>query len=328
MVFDKTEYFQTFSSFDITDIVKQYKGKKLEDLFENQRILTNGLGELLEISWNCKDIPYSLRLKKTKKDVLHNLKSVENIGKFTERYFRKRGVKNLYDLLINLKYSKYARKIIQQINNKEYRTLAENKYIYDIDTSFCFSRNNLLFIDIETLGIYDSPIIIVGIGFYEKKQYKVMQYFARGIEEEIAICEHLRKHIFPKFKCFVSYNGKSFDIPYLANRFLYYFDENPMIFEDDIPYKDANTKFGHIDLYHNVVRKFKGQFENYQLTTIEQELLNWKRENELPSNLVGLCYKRYLKDAQNYIGLIKECIEHNYYDLLSLPLIYQKLLEF
>jgi hypothetical protein len=327
MPFDRMDFFQNFHSFNITNIVEDYKGKSLEELFQNQRILSNGLGELLEISWECEMIPRDFNLKKTKKHVLTNLKTVYYIGHYTENLLYDRGISSLYDLLTHLKYSKFARKIINQVNRKDFRALSENRYLYDIDTSFCFSIDDLLFIDIETLGIYDSPIIIVGIGFYDNKKYRVIQYFARGLEEEIAICEQLRKYIFPKFKCFISYNGKSFDIPYLANRFLYYFDENPLISEQDIAYKDINTKYGHIDLYHNCRRKYKGQFENYQLTTIEQQLLNWERDNELPSNLVGLCYKKYLKDPHRYIGLVKECIDHNYDDLISLPLIFSKLLE-
>ena len=60
---------------------------------------------------------------------------------------------------------------------------------------------------------------------------------------------------------------------------------------------------------------------------MEEELLAWKRNNELPSNLVGMCYKKYKKDPERYVGLIKEIIEHNYYDLYSMPLILQKLLD-
>ncbi|TXT61131.1 MAG: hypothetical protein BAJALOKI1v1_1180002 [Promethearchaeota archaeon] len=327
--FNRFEYFESYSSqdFDITKIVDTYKGKSLEDLFNKQQVISTGLGDLLEISWDIfNDIP-SLNLSHTRVNVLKNLKTVYYIGEHTENYLYKRGVRNLFDLLSHLKYSKFAKTIIKQVNNKDFYSLTQNKYLYDIDTSFCFSKQDFLFIDIETLGIYDSPIILVGIGFFKKEKYHILQFFARGIEEEIAICEHLRKNIFPRFKCFVSYNGKSFDIPYLANRFLYYFDANPMISEDDTPYKDYNTKYGHIDLYHNCRRKYKGQYENYKLTTIEEQLLNWKRDNELPSNLVGLCYRKYLKDPHTYIGLIKECIEHNYYDILSLPLIFSKLLE-
>ncbi|TFG00269.1 MAG: hypothetical protein EU541_02725 [Promethearchaeota archaeon] len=316
------------SGFDITDIIDKYKGKELEDLFENKEIITNGLGEFLELTWECEKISSKINLQKTKKNTIKNLKTVYNIGKNTERQLKRRGVKTLFDLKGHLRFGKSAREVIQQIKTKNFNALSENRYLYDLDTSFCFNIEDLLFIDLETLGVYDSQIIIVGIGYYDEKGiYQIKEYFARTLEEEIAICDHLRNEVLPLFKCFVSYNGKSFDIPFLANRYLYYFDDNPMITENDIPYKDANTKFGHIDLYHNCRRMFKGDFPNYQLTTIEEELLHWERENELPSYLVGMCYRKYMKDSHKYIGLIKEIIDHNYFDIYSMPLILNELLK-
>jgi uncharacterized protein YprB with RNaseH-like and TPR domain len=59
---------------------------------------------------------------------------------------------------------------------------------------------------------------------------------------------------------------------------------------------------------------------------MEEKLLMWTRNNTLPSNLVGLCYRKYKENPERYIGLIKEVIEHNYYDIYSMPLILKNLL--
>ncbi|MFX1326194.1 MAG: ribonuclease H-like domain-containing protein, partial [Promethearchaeota archaeon] len=74
-------------------------------------------------------------------------------------------------------------------------------------------------------------------------------------------------------------------------------------------------------------RRFKGIFDKYTLTNIEEQLLDLKRENELPSSMVPLCYKKYQTNPKRYTGLVKECIEHNYFDVYSMPLILQKLLD-
>ncbi len=314
-------------SFDVNHLIEQYTGKKLEELFKNHQVIKNSMGEFLEIIWKIGNFALDLDLTSTKKRLLRNLKSVHYIGEYFERRLIKRGIRTLNDLKNNKKYRKSASEILRKIEKKDYISLCKNKYIYDLDVSFCFENEDLLFIDIETLGIYDSPIIIVGLGFFKENQYQIRQYFARDLEEEIAICEHLRMEIFPNFKSFISFNGKSFDIPYIANRFLYFFNENPMISDDDVPYEKSNTKYHHIDLYHNCRRKFKGMFDNYTLTNMEDKILNWRRENELPSNLVGYCYKKYKKKPEKYIGLIKECIEHNYWDVYSLPLILDRLLK-
>jgi uncharacterized protein YprB with RNaseH-like and TPR domain len=316
-----------FESFDITPLVEQYHGQRLEDLYENHRIVKNDMGEFIEFLWEKKDIPNEINLFKTQKKLLYNLKTVSYIGEFIEKKLNRRGVKTLIDLKYNLNFSSPASQIINLIKTRDYKNLAKNKYINDLDVSFCFKIEDFLFLDIETLGIIDSPVILVGIGFFKNGKFKIHLLFARELEEEIAIYEHLKTKILPNFKCFITYNGKTFDIPYLANRFLYFFDENPMISEVDPPYEKCNTKFHHIDLYHHCRRLYKGKFNKYSLTNMEEKLLRWTRDNTLPSNLVGLCYRKYSENSERYIGLIKEIIEHNYYDVYSMPLILKTLLK-
>ena len=314
-----------FESFNITPLIEQYNGKKLVELFQNHQVINNEMGTFIEFIWEER-INFKFDLFKTKENLLYNLKIVKYIGDYCEDKLKKRGIKTLKDLRFNLNYSKTASEILNLIYDKDYKALKSNGYINDLDLSFCFEIEDFLFLDIETLGIIDSPIIIVGIGFFENKKFKIQIFFARELEEEIAICEHLKTNILPRFRCFITYNGKTFDIPYLANRFLYFFDENPMISMNDLPYEKCNTNLHHIDLYHHCRRLYKGLYENYTLTNMEEKLLKWKRDNSLPSNLVGVCYKKYKENPERYIGLMKEVIEHNYYDIYSMPLIFKKLL--
>ena len=321
------DYYYNFETFDITHIADQYKDKKIEDLFHNHTIVRNSMGQFMEILWKEEAFQCDLKLSLSKNKILRNLKTVYYIGNIIERQLNKRGVRSLHDLKINLKYNISAHRVLDLIENKEYKSLCRNKNIYDLDVAFCFDLEELLFLDIETLGLYDSPIIMVGLGYFKNNNFEIHILFARDLEEEIAMCEHLKTEILPNYSCFITYNGKSFDIPYIANRFMYFFDDNPMISEDEVPYERFNSKFHHIDLYHNCRRKYKGSFEKYTLTDMEEKLLNMKRENELPSGLVGLCYKKYLEAPLRYVGLVKEVIEHNYWDIYSMPLILQKLLE-
>jgi len=319
------DYFK-LESFDITPLIDEYRGKSFNDLFQNYRIINNEMGEFIEIIWED-EIPLKFNLFQTKKNLLHNLKVVNYIGEYVESKLNRRGIKTLQDLKYHLNFSGSAHRFLTLIKQKDYRTLKNNKCVNDLDLSFCFKMEDFLFVDIETLGIIDSPIILVGIGFFSNKKLEIHLFFARELENEIAICEHLKTKIFPNFKCFVSYNGKTFDIPYLANRFLYFFDRNPMITDDDQPYEKCNTKYHHIDLYHHCRRVYKGLYDNYTLTNMEEKLLNWRRENSLPSNLVGTFYRKYKENPDRYVGLMKEVIEHNYYDVYSMPLILKNLLD-
>ncbi|MFX1377462.1 MAG: ribonuclease H-like domain-containing protein [Promethearchaeota archaeon] len=321
------DYFK-FESFDITPLVEEHQGKRLEDLYQNHRVVKNFMGEFIEFFWEPKDIPNDLNLNITKEKLLCNLKTVNYVGDYNEQKLKQRGIQTLLDLKFNLNFSNSANEILTLIQNRDYKTLTKNRYITDLDLSFCFNIEDLLFLDIETLGIIDSPVIMVGIGFFKNRKFKIHILFTRQLEEEIAIYEHLRTEIFPNFKCFITYNGKTFDIPHLANRFLYFFDANPMISNDDPPYEKCNTKFHHIDLYHHCRRLFKGKFNTYTLMNIEENVLKLTRENTLPSNLVGICYRKYNENSARYIGLIKEIIEHNYYDIYSMPLILKTLLTY
>ncbi len=314
-------------SFEITRLVDLYRGKKLEDLYGSSQRVCNEMGEFLEIFRSENKIPPFISFLKAKAKLVSNLKTVPSIGEVIEKQLLRRGIKNLYDLKHHLKYKDFAGKIINFINNKDYQALHDWKYVRDLDLIFCFEPKDLLFLDIETLGLFDDSIILIGLGYFEKNSFSIHQLFARTLEEEIALCEHLKTKILPNFKSLITYNGKSFDVPFLANRFMYFFNENPMISTENNFYSKYNSKYYHIDLYRNCKRNYRGLFDNYSLTAMEQHLLNWKRENELPSNLVGLCYKKYLSDPERYIGLVKEIIDHNYYDIYSMPLLLQKLLD-
>ena len=173
------------------------------------------------------------------------------------------------------------------------------------------------FLDIETASGGGLGNYITTIALYDGSS---VHYYVHG--------HNLGKFVedIERYRVIVTFNGKSFDIPYIANRLLYFFDENPMISCNDVPYENANSKYHHIDLYHNCRRKYKGLFNNYTLTNIERKLLEMKRENELPSSLVGFCYQLYLEDPQKNVGLIREVINHNYWDIYSLPLILNRLL--
>ncbi|MFX1358600.1 MAG: hypothetical protein ACFFA8_15125, partial [Promethearchaeota archaeon] len=148
------DFYYNFESFDITPLVEHYIGKKIEDLFPNYKIISNKMGKFINISFNIESLPIDLNLMLSKKKLLRNLKTVYYVGEYTERQLLKRGVKTLYDLKLNLKYRSSAKEILDLIENKKFNKLCENRYINDLDVSFCFNLEDLLFLDIETIGIY------------------------------------------------------------------------------------------------------------------------------------------------------------------------------
>ena len=320
------DHYQVFDRFNITPLIEQYKGLTINELYPNNHIVKNDMGQFMEIIWENVNVPQDLNLKSSKRSIIYNLKTIYYIGEYVERRLKERGVKSLYDLKHLIKYGKSANELLKLIKEKDYNALINNQCIHDIDASFCFNLRDFLFLDIETLDLYDGPMIIIGLGYFTNSSFEIHILYARDVSEEIAICEHLKNCVFPNFKSFVTYNGKTFDIPYMARRFIYYYNNNPMIKKQDKLYDSVNNIYHHIDLYHNCRRMFKGLYEKYSLTNMEEKLLDLKRENEMPSSLIGLSYRKYLQDPHRYVGLMKECIDHNYFDVYSMPLILNKLL--
>lgn len=318
--------FEQVISLEISEYISKYKGKKLDALFPLNQIICNDMGKFMEIKWEMDFSQNDFNLSLTRNKLLYNLKTVYYIGEYVEQELYKRGIRSLLDLRHVLRYKDSVNEILRLIKRRDHINLIKNKNIYDLDLLFCFKKEDFLFLDIETLDLYDSSIIILGLGYFDQGNFVIRQYFTRDLEEEIAMLEHFKTKILPRFKGFVTYNGKSYDIPFIANRLVYFFGENPMLLDGEDLYDMCNTQYFHLDLYHNCRRKYRGMFDNYSLTNIETQLLDISRKDELPSNLVGLCYRKYKEKPNRYVGLIKKCIEHNYYDIHSMPLILGKLI--
>ncbi|MBN1800688.1 MAG: ribonuclease H-like domain-containing protein [Candidatus Lokiarchaeota archaeon] len=310
---------------NISYFLEKYRGKKIEEIYPNNKILQNQMGSFLQFRWQ-KKIDDNLQLKQTRKNLLYKLETISNIGNKTEKSLRNKGINTIKDLKYHLGFQSPANEILNQIENKDFEKLLKHDNIYDLDLLFCFQKKDLLFIDIETLGLYFQPIIMVGIGFFNQSNFDVRVCFAREFEEEISICEYLRSKIFPNFKCLISYNGKSFDIPFIKNRFRYYFDEDPISDYNECSFLANSLLFHHVDLYHNCRRLFKNEINRFSLTNVEQKLLKIYRKGDINGSVIGKYYRKYLENPRNNGGLMKYCIEHNYFDIISMPLILQKMI--
>ncbi|MHA1375521.1 MAG: ribonuclease H-like domain-containing protein [Promethearchaeota archaeon] len=313
-------------NFDIESLIDQYNGKRIEDIFPNHCIIENGMGRFIELIWIETELALDMNLNSTKRGLISKLRVLDRIGEKVEKTLHERGINSLADLKMSLRYQISANNLLELIKCKDFTSLMKNKNIHDLDVLFCFKKSDFLFLDIETLGLFAAPVILIGIGYYKEENFEIRLLFARDLDEEMAILEHLRKEIFPNFRCFVTFNGKSFDIPFLVNRFLYFFNKNPLRSPKADTNGLINTRFHHVDLIHCCRRKYKDQVSRFSLASVEKNLLDFERDNDLPGNLVGEVYRLYQEDRKKYVGLIKLLIEHNYYDVYSMPLIFGKLL--
>ena len=171
--------------------------------------------------------------------------------------------------------------------------------------SHALPKEELLYFDIETLGMFQSPIILFGCGVWKGNELKVTQYLLRDIEEEPAAL-YLTGQIFKKHAHVVTYNGKGFDIPYLNNRLAYYGEK--MV----IPAL-------HFDLLYPTRRLYGARVSNCCLGTIETQVLQIPREDDLPGYLVPAYYQNYLR-TRNF-GVLDPIVKHNELDVANLALL-------
>jgi hypothetical protein len=181
-----------------------------------------------------------------------------------------------------------------------------------LGTACLHNPEDFVFIDIETLGLFSRPIILFGVGVVEGHRLVVHQYILRDISEELPALMATVEHLSGDNPALVTFNGKSFDLPYLADRLAYYG-------------MGAPGRIPHFDVLHFSRRRWKDAFPSLRLTALEREILGIQREDDIPGQMVPEFYETYLRTGN--IGPLVPIVEHNRQDIHSLALLFFHLLE-
>lgn len=171
-------------------------------------------------------------------------------------------------------------------------------------------RTQLMFFDLETLGLGGAPIILAATARPSKEGIRITQYLACSLDEEIALLEQINQEVV-ETSLLLSYNGKAFDWAVLQERFAYY-----GLRLDHLPI--------HIDLLHHARRAFRYRLPDLRLGTVEEQLLGVRREGDLPSEAVPEYYSAYLESGNP--GPLVPIVNHNRQDVETLALLLDHLL--
>ncbi|MDA3813378.1 MAG: ribonuclease H-like domain-containing protein, partial [Candidatus Cloacimonetes bacterium] len=174
---------------------------------------------------------------------------------------------------------------------------------------------DLLFIDTETTGLTGGTgtyVFLIGIGYFTSDEFILNQFFLSDLANEKELIEHFEKEL-DKTKIYVSFNGKSYDVPLLNTRSIF----NRCKGNINAP--------GNIDLLHISRRFWRDKLENYSLKNIEQNILYSGREGELdiPGSAIPEAYFNYL-DSRN-AKVMQNVINHNKLDILSLTILLERI---
>lgn len=178
---------------------------------------------------------------------------------------------------------------------------------YSGSSTVSLSPSDLLILDIETtggLGVGGAACFLIGVGKIQFPNIELIQFVLLHPQDEFAQLLAFEAEI-TKAKGLVSYNGKSFDIPILTDRFRLHHLNPP--FEDQI----------HIDLLHTSRRIWKDRLPNRALRTIEAHILDIQRDiNDIPGWMIPQIYQEYLRTG-DYSQLVP-ILYHNKMDVVSL----------
>lgn len=175
-----------------------------------------------------------------------------------------------------------------------------------------FDVQKTLFVDTETTGLHGAGTVafLVGMGFVEGDAFIVRQLLMRDYPEETHLLERLAGML-SGFNAIISFNGKSFDMPLLAGRFL--LARLPVRWHE----------MPHLDLLHAARRTWKLRLSSCSLGRLEAEELGIAREQDLPSAEVPERYFRYLKTGD--FSLLDDVLSHNRQDIVTLAALLSRL---
>jgi uncharacterized protein YprB with RNaseH-like and TPR domain len=170
----------------------------------------------------------------------------------------------------------------------------------------CVARERLVCFDTETTGLsggVGTKAFMIGWGCWRGERFVTRQLYLTALGGEDAMLKQFAAAL-PDDPVFVSYNGRSYDTPLLKGR--YRINRQPH------PFADRE----HVDLLHPVRRRFRGRWENCRLQTVERQLLDIVRDDDLPGSEAPGAWLAFLR-GQSSRGLAR-VVDHNRQDIVTL----------
>ncbi|MBC7778774.1 MAG: ribonuclease H-like domain-containing protein [Proteobacteria bacterium] len=165
---------------------------------------------------------------------------------------------------------------------------------------------DLVFIDTETTGLAGGTgtlAFLIGVAQVRGDALVFTQWLITRFSAEVALLETLSQRLSPQVE-WVTYNGKSFDLPLLSTRLKL------------ARLADSLSGRVHHDLLHPTRTAFGRHWPDCRLQTAEQRLLGVHREHDLPGHRIPAVWADFVQFGDT--SELASLVEHNRVDLLSL----------
>lgn len=292
-------------------LLEDYEDKSLEDL-ENGEEINTTYGSCYRFTTREKLKIKTLPKNRVNQCLIDDLKLIKGIGESKERKLKGEGYRSLKDLTEHPVYSQDACDFLNHMETEDISIISEwvssrysSSHRHNLLLSSLSGTENMLFMDIETLGLKEVPLILIGIAEASQDGLIINQYLLRDLKEERAVLDSFMSHQNTD-NVYVTFNGRSFDVPFIRSRMRYYGMKNRI-----------NSQ--HLDLLHFSRRQWRNQLPNCRLQTLEKHLFGVERCDDVPSSQVPEFYLTYRKTGN--IGPLVPIIEHNREDVVTLARI-------
>jgi uncharacterized protein YprB with RNaseH-like and TPR domain len=162
------------------------------------------------------------------------------------------------------------------------------------------------FLDTETTGLAGGSgtyAFLIGVGRITPRGFELRQFFMRDLAEEASLLHGLSEYL-GQFETLVTYNGKTYDQPLLETRYRMSRMKPPF------------SRMEHLDLLFGARRLWKLRFDSCRLVDLENQILGFEREGDLPGEMIPYVYFEYLRKRE--AGRIVPILHHNAIDILTL----------
>jgi uncharacterized protein YprB with RNaseH-like and TPR domain len=167
-----------------------------------------------------------------------------------------------------------------------------------------------LFIDLETTGLSGGAgtyAFLIGLGHIELDHIVVRQYLLPDFQYEWLLLKYIENNLV-SFKNIISFNGKSFDIPLLGNRFI--LNRMDSVLDELI----------HIDVLYAARRLWKKRVSACDLENLEYVILGQERQHDVPSEMIPHIYFEFIRKRR--AAILRDVLEHNFYDIANMVLLF------
>jgi uncharacterized protein YprB with RNaseH-like and TPR domain len=299
----------------LRSLLRTYRNKTLSQALPGE-IVSTSHGSCFHLHAERQGPFFNFDAEKTRELLISDVKLLYGIGDVTEEMLKRQGVSSIEDLGDHPLWATSAKEFLHLIESGDLLTLQEwlwrwlpksHPKAFSL-AGLCDVRDFLIF-DIETLGLFGRPIVLLGLAQLQGETMSVHQYLLRDLSDEPAALTAFCQHITAR-TALITFNGRSFDLPYLQERLGYYGLER-------VP------DLVHFDMLHFARRQWRSHFQDCTLTTLERELFGHIRRDDVPSALVPDFYDAYLN--RKNVGPLIPIVQHNQQDILTLATLFSDL---